>query len=110
MTRLDLLAAGLGDVTREGARRAAHDELRRQPYRDAQPPLLVRVLQRVVRAIGHLLDSVPGVPGGRGGVVLLLLLLEGTVAVVAVRLGPLQRGGRRGAGLDVGDRLTAAGH
>ena len=100
----------LSDLTREGARSAAREELSRRPYQEAQPPLLVRALARVLEEVGELLDSVPGVPGGRGGVVLLVLLLLGVVTAVLVRLGPLQRGGARTGGVDTGQRLTAAGH
>jgi Domain of unknown function (DUF4129) len=103
-------AQGLSGLTREGARQAAQDELSRRPYREAEPSLLVRGLRRLIEALGRWLDSVPGVPGGRGGVVLLALLLALAVVVVAVRLGPLARGRAVAPVLDAGARLTLQGH
>lgn len=104
------LAAALDGLTRDGARSDARRELLRAPYREAQPPLALRVLRFVLDALDELLDAASGLPGGRGGVVLLALLLVGVVVVVLVRLGPLQRGRGRRPDLDTGTRLTAAGH
>ncbi len=104
------LLAALDGLTREGARGEARRELLRRPYQEARPPLAVRLLRRVLDALDRLLDSVSGLPGGRGGVVLLALVLVGVVVVVTTRLGPLQRAGARTAALDLGVRRTPAGH
>ena len=102
----------LQDLTREGARNAAREELSRPQYAEAQPPLLFRVVGRALRALGELLDSAAGaVPGGRAGLLILLLLLVAFVAVVLTRVGPLARGPRVRAALFEGSAvLTAAEH
>ena len=78
-----------GELTRESARDAAREELSRRDYDVAQPPLLVRVLGRVLRWIGDALDTAAeAVPGGAFGLVLVLVLLVALVAVVLARVRP----------------------
>ncbi len=80
------------ELSREAAQEAARDELRRREYTDAQPPLLLRLIGRVVREIGELFDRAAGLaPGGGLGVLALLTLLALFVAVVLTRVGPLSR-------------------
>ena len=82
----------LDPISREGARELARTELRRREYDAARPPLLYRVLGRVLRAIGNLLDRAATVaPGGRLGVLALGVLLALLAIVVLTRLGPLAR-------------------
>lgn len=100
----------LEGLSRDGAQADAREELSRRPYQEARPPLLVRALEALFRELGELLDSVPGLPGGRGGVALLVLLLAAVVVAVLVRLGPLKAGRAQGQLLEPGRRLTAAGH
>jgi len=93
----------LPDIGRDAARHAARDELRDRRYADAQPPLLVRVVGRVIREFLSVLDrAAGGVPGGWVGLLLLALVIAAFVAVVLVKLGPL---GRR----STGDPLFATG-
>lgn len=97
------------DLTREGAREAAREELSRQQYADAQPPLLVRLVGRALRAVGDLLGSAAGaVPGGRVGLLVLLVLLGVFVAVVLSRIGPLARRGSGRAPLFAGSAVLTA--
>lgn len=105
-----VLAAGL-DLGRDAARGAAREELRRQEYSDARPSLLLRAIGRVLREVGGLLDRAAGAaPGGRLGLLALLVLLGLFVAVVATRVGPLARRSD-GAALFQGSAvLTAAQH
>ena len=107
---MTVLAAGL-ELGRDAAREAARIELRRQEYADARPSLLLRGLGRVVREIGALIDRAAGAaPGGRLGLLALLVLLGLFVAVVATRVGPLARRSD-GAALFQGSAvLTAAEH
>ena len=107
---MTVLAAGL-ELGRDAAREAARAELRRQEYADARPSLLLRGLGRVVREIGALIDRAAGAaPGGRLGLLALLVLLGLFVAVVATRVGPLARRSD-GAALFQGSAvLTAAEH
>ena len=73
-------------LTREGAREAAQRELLKREYHVAEPSLLDRIVNRVLESLGELLgETVDVVPGGLGGLVLLLVLL--TLLVVATRLG-----------------------
>lgn len=87
----------MNDLTREGARDAAREELSRREYSDAQPSLLLRLVGRVLRAVGDLIDgAAASVPGGRVGLLLILLLLLTLVGVVLARVRPAGgRGGRR---------------
>jgi hypothetical protein len=103
---------GLSDLTRESARDAAREELSRREYSDAQPPLLIRLVGRALRAFGDLLDSAAlAVPGGRLGLVLLLGLLLLLVAVVVARVRPESGRGRSRAPLFAGSAvLSAAEH
>ena len=102
----------MGGLSRDAARDAAREELSRREYDDAQPPLVVRVVGRALRWVGELLDSAAGaVPGGRVGLLLLLLLLVGFVAVVLSRIGPLSRRGPSRSPLFEGSAVrTAAEH
>lgn len=85
----------MNDLTREGARDAAREELSRREYSDAQPSLLLRLVGRVLRAVGDLVDgAAASVPGGRVGLLLILLLLLTLVGVVLARVRPA--GGRDG--------------
>jgi hypothetical protein len=102
----------LSGLSREEARDAAREELSRQEYDSAQPPLLIRLVGRALRALGDLLDgAAEAVPGGPLGLVLLVLLLALLVGTVLVRVRPGAdlRGGRPAvfAGSAV---LTAAQH
>ena len=106
-------ASAAARPTREQAAEAARQELSRHEYAEAQPPLLLRVLGRVLREIGQLFDGLSAGPGG-GLVARLLLtaLLVGLAAVLLVRLGPLRgRGPRAGAVFGGGGGArTAAQH
>lgn len=98
-------------LDRDGARDAARSELREREYADAQPPLLLRVVGRVLRELGELLDrAASAAPGGRLGLIALLVLAALLVAVVLTRIGPLARSSAAPA-LFAGSRtLTAAEH
>jgi len=102
----------LDELTRETAREAAQQELRRREYADAQPSLVLRAVGRVVREIGELLDRAAGAaPGGRLGLLALLALLLVFVAVVLSRVGPLARRSSSSSALFAGAAvLTAAEH
>lgn len=83
------MPVGGGDLSRDAARRLAREELSRKEYADARPPLLVRVVTRMVRAVMDAFNSASThVPAGRAGLLLLLLLLLGAVGVLLVRLRP----------------------
>ncbi len=108
---LPALVAAL-DLGREAARELARQELRRAEYRAAQPSLLRRLLSAVGRFLDGALNAAAGAaPGGVLGVLALVLLFVGFVAVVLTRLGPLARA-RSGDGalFDGRRRLTAAQH
>jgi hypothetical protein len=97
-------------LSREDAADAAREELSRRAYQEAQPPLVSRVLGRLLRELLELLDrAVATAPGGWLGLLLLLSLLVAVVAVVLTRVRPRRQG--RGSPLFAGDRaLTAADH
>lgn len=82
----------LDGIGREDARDAVREELRRREYEDARPPLLLRLVGRVLREVGELLDRAAGAaPGGRLGLLALAVLLGLLVLVVLQRVGPLAR-------------------
>ena len=98
-------------LTREQARDAAREELSRRQYEDAQPSLAVRLLGRLLREVGELLDrAAAAAPGGPLGLLLLVTLLVVLVAVVLAKVRPSAR--RRGAGslFDGVGTLTADQH
>lgn len=106
-----VLLAGVDDITREAARRAAQQELRKPAYQDAQPPLLQRLADRGIRAFLGLLDRAAGsVPGGRLGLLLFVLLLALVAGVVLVKLGPVGRRTAAPALFGAGGTLTAEEH
>lgn len=107
--------ADAGDLGRQAAQRAARSELAHSGYSSARPPLLARLLGRLLHALGRLIDAGSArIPGGSTGLVLLLLALLGVIAVVVVTLRPV--GGRRperavftgGAELDAGEHRRLA--
>jgi hypothetical protein len=106
-----LAEVDVDELDRDDAREAARDELSRPEYDAARPPLWQRLLGRAVRELVKLLArAAGGVPGGRVGVVLLVLLLVGIAALVVVRLRPSLRQAR-GEALFGGElELSAAQH
>lgn len=98
------------ELSREAARRAAREELLDRRYDEAQPPLLARIVGRVLREIGELLTRAAGnAPGGRLGLLLFFGLIALFATVVIVRLGP-SRSRSSSALFDTGRVLTAADH
>lgn len=102
----DLLAAL--QPTREQAQDAARRELSRPEYADAEPPLLVQALNRVLQELAELLDSASARLSSPLARILLLALLAGLAVVVLVRLGPLARGDRRPGSLFEAGRVVRA--
>lgn len=106
-----LAGLALDELTREGAREAVQEELRRREYVEAQPSLVTRFLRWVGEALGDLLDSAAGVaPGGLLGALALLVLLGLFVAVVLARLGPLSRGSAAAPLFEGSRTMSAADH
>ena len=98
-------------VDRDAARDAAERELRRREYADAQPSPVVRLVGRVLRQVGELLDrAADAAPGGLLGALALLALVALLVAVVLVRVGPLARTSRPAALFAGSATLTAEEH
>jgi hypothetical protein len=106
-----ILASGVDDVTRDAARRAAREELLNRRYHDAQPPLVVRLVGKLIRKLIELIDrAATGVPGGLTGLLLFALVIGGLVALVVVKLRPTR--GRAGSAdvFTTGAELTAEAH
>ena len=98
-------------VSREAARRAAIEELQKRQYADAEPPLVQRIVGRVIREFLELLaKAATGVPGGRAGLLLLLGVIALLVTVVLVKLGPLGRQPSGSALFGAGSELSADEH
>lgn len=106
-----IVGSGVDDLTREAARRAARSELTDRRYRDAEPPLVIRLVGRLVRTFLELLDrAAAAAPGGRVGLLLLAVLLVAVVAAVGVRLRPVGRPTGSAAVFPTGQPLTAQEH
>jgi hypothetical protein len=99
------------DLSREGAREAAREELSKREYQEAEPGLLQRALDWVFDKLADVLDGASAfAPGGGLGVLALAILLTLLVVAVLVRVGPLAR---RSAGtplFQAGTDLSAAEH
>lgn len=108
--RLSLLPL-LQDLPGRGeARDAARRELERHQYDEAKPSLTYRALSWVIGKIEDALRHAAAVPGGRLGVLLIVLVAGLLVAIVVVRLRPSMRT-PFSAELFVGTQvLTAAQH
>ncbi len=96
---------------RDEAREAAQRELSRQAYRQAEPPWYVRLVKWVLRQLDEAVGRASAhVPGGGWGLLLLVLLIVGLVAVVLVRLRPSARQTGGSLLFGAGEQLTAAQH
>lgn len=100
-----------GEPGREAARELARRELQDRRYDQARPSLLVRVVTRLLRDLQDLFDRAGAhTPGGRTGLVLVLVVLVALVAVVVSRLRPEGRGARGESVFAGGRALTAGEH
>lgn len=96
---------------RDVAREAAHRELAKPGYAEAKPPWTYRAVQWLIDKLNELLDkTTASVPGGRLGVLLLVLLVGGVIALVVTRLRPSVRTARADELFDGGRALTAEEH
>ena len=99
------------DIGREAAQQLARDELRDPGYDEARPSLVVRALARVVDEITRLFARASEhTPGGRLGLVLVLVALTALAVLVVVQLRVGRSGGGGGALFAAGASLTAADH
>ncbi|MDT7539929.1 MAG: hypothetical protein QOI82_3514 [Actinomycetota bacterium] len=106
-----ILASGVDDVTRDAARRAAREELLNRRYHDAQPPLVVRLVGKLIRKLIELIDrAATGVPGGLTGLLLFALVIGGLVALVVVKLRPTRGHAGSADVFTTGAELTAEAH
>ena len=105
---LSLVLPVVDSPGRDAARELVREQLRRQEYEAAKPPLLTRLIGRVLRYVGDLLSS--AVPGGIVTLVVLAVVLGLIVAVVLTRLGPLARNRSMPALFDGVATLTPAEH
>ncbi len=104
--------AAVGDLPgAQEAREQARRELARTPYQQAKPSLTTRALQWIYEHVIELLNkTTASVPGGRLGVLLLVLVVVGLAAVVLVRLRPSLRQARTDALFSLASDLTADEH
>ena len=96
---------------RDEAREAAQRELSKHAYQEARPPWFERLVRWVLGKLQDAFDKASGnVPGGRLGLLVLVLLLAGLVALVLVKLRPATRTKGLPELFDGGQELTADGH
>jgi len=104
------LPAGVDDVTRESARRAAERELVKPAYHHTEP-LLLRALNWFIRQVLDLLDRAAlAAPGGKLGLVGFVVLVVLVVLAVRYRVGRLAATGRGQSVFDSRRLLTAQEH
>ncbi len=111
MTPVALLLPRLAalEPTREQARDAAGRELSRPEYAEAQPPLVVRIVSRVLQELEELFARASSQLASPVARVLLVAVLVGLAVAVLVRLGPASRRARAGGGVfDATAARTAA--
>jgi hypothetical protein len=76
-------------LDREAARQAAREELSKRPYQDAKPPWTYRAVNWVFEQIDKALSQATAVvPGGALGLVIVVLLVLGLVALIVWRARP----------------------
>lgn len=105
---LSALQQAIDSPGRDAARDLVREELRRQEYDAAQPPLITRLIGRALRFVGDLLSTAVG--DGLFTLLALALLIALILAVVLTRLGPLARSRTAPALFDGAAPLTPAEH
>lgn len=113
MTLLAPNPSGLApdELTRNGARDAAREELSKREYQEAEPGLLERGIQWVFDQVTELLDRAGAVaPGGLLGLLALAILLGLLIAVVLARVGPAARRSAGAPLFEEDTELSAGGH
>lgn len=101
----------LDALDRDAAREAARQELSRRPYQEAKPPWAYRLLDRLFSELDKALSRATEVtPGGALGLVVLVLLLGGLVALVVWRVRPAGLGRTAPALFGAGAAVTADDH
>jgi len=96
---------------RDEAREAAQRELAKHAYREAQPPWFERLLTWLLHKLdGLLAKASDNVPGGRWGVLALLLVVIALVVLVLVKLRPTARRTGLPELFSGGVELSAAAH
>ncbi|MGB9378629.1 MAG: DUF4129 domain-containing protein [Mycobacteriales bacterium] len=100
------------EITRNGARDAAREELSKGIYQAQRPGLVEQLLNRAAELLAKGVDRAGEVvPGGTLGLVILALLLIGAVIAIRLRTGPLARSARAGGAFGgFGQPLSPAEH
>lgn len=91
-----LLTAAAQPLTRDGARRAARDELAKAAYHRDDPPWWLRPLRDAVQWLRHVISSAADATGGYPALAAIVVAVLVGAAVVLWRVGPLAPGRRVG--------------
>ncbi len=96
-------------MTREGAAQAAHDELSKRIYQQAQPSVTQRIFSAVLRWIADAYHRiVNATPGGAVGLLIIVAAVAGLVVVLLRRRGVSARVRRSGdSGLELAPEQTS---
>lgn len=100
------------EITRDGARDAAREELSKGKYQAERPSLVQQLIDKAFELLDKGIDRASEVvPGGPAGLIILALVLIGAIVAIRLRTGPLSRSARSGTPFGGFDpALTPAAH
>jgi hypothetical protein len=109
-TAVALLRA-LTPVDRDVARDAAARELSKSAYHENEPGVLERVINKIVDWLNHLGNALGAGPGGGlVGLLAILVVIGGVIALVLWRTGPLRRSTARRSAVELSSSEDADEH
>ena len=80
------------EITRDGAREAAREELSKGMYQAERPGLVEQLLDKAFELLSEGLDQARDVvPGGPAGLIILAMVVVAAVVAIRLRTGPLSR-------------------
>ena len=100
------------EITRDGAREAARDELSKGKYQAGRPGLVEQLIDKAFELLDRGIDRASdAVPGGPAGLIILAFVLVAAIVAIRLRTGPLSRTARSNTPFGGFDQaLTPAEH
>lgn len=83
------------EITRDGAREAAREELSKGKYQAERPGLVEQLIEKAFEYLDKGIDrATEAVPGGPAGLIILAFVLVAAIVAIRLRTGPLSRTAR----------------